>query len=404
MKILLVIPAIGAVYGGPSIIAVELARALGRQGVQIDIVTTNANGATDLDVPLGRWVEAGSHRVQYFPHWHWGDYKISAALTQWLWQQVPDYDLVHTIAVFSIPVLMAHWICRWHRIPYVISPQGMLEPWALSYKAWKKRLYYGLLEQPALCHASAVQVLTPAELANIRSLNLPSPAVIVPNGISPPTQLLPDPQLFYAAFPETQGRSLILFLGRIDPKKGLDLLARAFGRVQIHYPQAHLIIAGPDNIGFRPTAEQWFVAANCRDRVTFTGMLTGELKQAALAASQIYVAPSYSEGLSLSVLEGMAAGLPCVITAGCNFPEAIAARAAQVVAIDAEAIATALMNCLANPQAAREMGDRARQFVLAHYTWERIATQLIDLYTAILSGSPIPHSPPPVYESRYPSI
>jgi len=182
------------------------------------------------------------------------------------------------------------------------------------------------------------------------------------------------------------------------------LLARAFGWVQIHYPQAHLIIAGPDNIGFRPTAEQWFVAANCRDRVTFTGMLTGELKQAALAASQLYVAPSYSEGLSLSVLEGMAAGLPCVITAGCNFPEAIAARAAQVVAIDAEAIATALMDCLANPQAAREMGDRARQFVLAHYTWERIATQLIDLYTAILSGSPIPHSPPPVYESRYPSI
>jgi len=195
------------------------------------------------------------------------------------------------------------------------------------------------------------------------------------------------PQLFYAAFPETRGRSLILFLGRIDPKKGLDLLARAFANVHVHYPNAHLVIAGPDNIGFSPTVEQWFVAANCRDRVTFTGMLTGELKQAALEASQVYVAPSYSEGLSLSVLEGMAVGLPCVITTGCNFPEAIVAQAAHVVDIEAEAIAAALIACLDNPPAARAMGDRARQFVLTHYTWDRIATQLIELYTAILSSN-----------------
>ncbi len=391
MNILLVIPALGAVYGGPSAIAIELAHALGRQGVQIDIVTTNANGAADLDVPLHTWVEMDTYRVQYFPHWHWGDYKISASLARWLVQHVPDYNLVHTIAVFSIPVLMAHWVCRWHRVPYVMNPQGMLEPWALSHKAWKKRLYYGLLERPALCHASAIQLLSRAELAHIQSLKLPSPQVIVPNGIpSHPknhSPILQSPQIFYAAFPETQGRSLILFLGRIDPKKGLDLLARAFAAVHAHYPNAHLVVAGPDNIGFRPTAEQFFVAANCRDRVTFTGMLTGELKQAALAASQVYVAPSYSEGLSLSVLEGMAAGLPCVITTGCNFPEAIAAQAAHVVDIEAEAIAAALVACLDNPSAARAMGDRARQFVLTHYTWDRIATQLIDLYTAILSSN-----------------
>lgn len=90
----------------------------------------------------------------------------------------------------------------------------------------------------------------------------------------------------------------------------------------------------PDNIGFSKTAENYFTEAGCLDAVTFTGMLTGSLKHAALAAASLYVAPSYSEGFSLSVLEGMAAKLPCIITTGCNFPEAAAAQAALVVDIN----------------------------------------------------------------------
>jgi len=391
MKILLVIPALGQVYGGPSKIALELADALSQQATHVDLVTTNANGNTNLDVPLQTWLPTQSYRIQYFPHLGLGDYKISGSLTQWLFRHIKDYDLVHTIAVFSYPIAVTHWLCQRHNIPYIMNPQGMLEPWALGYKAWKKRLFYILSEKEALQNASALHMLSSSEAQRIEPLQLKTPIVIVPNGLHcQDYETLPAPDHFYRQFPETQGKTLLLFLGRIDPKKGLDLLASAFASVHQLFPKTHLIVAGQDNIGFLPTAKNYFAQANYPDAVTFTGMLTGKLKYSALAAVNLYVAPSYSEGFSMSVLEAMASGLPCVITTGCNFPEAAHANAAKVVNIQADAIAQALIECLSDPLAAKSMGDRARQLVLNHYTWDRVAAQLIDVYSAILDPRPLP--------------
>jgi glycosyltransferase involved in cell wall biosynthesis len=112
-------------------------------------------------------------------------------------------------------------------------------------------------------------------------------------------------------------------------------------------------------------------------------MLTGDLKYAALAAATIYVAPSYSEGFSMSVLEGMASGLPCVITTGCNFPEAN--EVAEIVDIDAEQIGNALIKLLHYPSMAKEMGDRARKFILENYTWDQVAYKMVAIYKQILN-------------------
>ncbi|HTL88172.1 MAG TPA: glycosyltransferase, partial [Leptolyngbya sp.] len=187
--------------------------------------------------------------------------------------------------------------------------------------------------------------------------------------------------------PALRGKTLILFLGRVDPKKGLDLLAPAFAQAYAQFPEAHLVIAGPDNTGFLPTARSYFEQAGCLEAVTFTGMLTGELKHAALAAAALYVAPSYSEGFSLSVLEGMASGLPCVFTTGCNFPEAAIANAAEVVEVDAIAISKAMQRQLADREAAIALGQRAQQFIFQHYTWDQIAAQLVQSYRNILDSS-----------------
>ncbi|NEP01926.1 MAG: glycosyltransferase [Symploca sp. SIO2E9] len=391
MKILIVIPALGTVYGGPSKSVVELAQTLGNLGIRIDLVTTNANGSTSLDVPLHSWLSEKDYRIQYFPYWGWSDYKISFSLTRWLFQHVADYDLVHTNAIFSYSILPAYWACQQHRVPYVVTPRGMLEPWALSYKAGKKRFYYALLEKPALNRASAIQMLASTEAERTKPLNLKTPLVVVPNGINRQDfETLPNPEFFYHKFPDTRNKTLIIFLGRVDPKKGLDLLATAFGKVHTQFPRTHLIVAGPDNIGFLSTAQSYFAEAGCLDAVTFTGMLTGSLKYAALAAASIYIAPSYSEGFSMSVLEGMASGLACVITTGCNFPEAATAQAAHVVEINSEEIAAALTQILKHPQQAKEIGNRARQFILEQYTWDRIASNLIEVYTAILKKEPIP--------------
>lgn len=100
MKILIAVPSLGSVYGGPSKSIVELAQALNSHSVSVDIVNTNANGYGNLDVPLQTWITETGYRIQYFPYWRAGDYKLSLSLTQWLFQHVTDYDLVHTNAIF----------------------------------------------------------------------------------------------------------------------------------------------------------------------------------------------------------------------------------------------------------------------------------------------------------------
>jgi glycosyltransferase involved in cell wall biosynthesis len=386
MKILVVVPALGNIYGGPSKCVIELVQTLTNKGVSVDIVTTNANGAEEIDIPLNTWLVRQNYRIQYFPYLKTGDYKFSFSLTRWLYQRVTDYDLVHTNAIFSYPVLPAHWACQLHQVPYIMTPHGMLEPWALAYKAGKKRLYFSLLEKPALERASGIQMLASSEAKSIKQMNFKTQIYIIPNGIHHQDFVAPsNPELFWDKFPHTRDRKLIIFLGRIDPKKGLDLLANAFVQVRKQFPDSHLIVAGPDNTGFLPTVRGYFDAVDCLDAVTFTGMLTGEIKYAALAAAEIYVAPSYSEGFSISVLEGMASGLPCIITTGCNFPEAGEAEAAYIVDISADAIANALIDCLSNPEQSKLIGDRARKLILEQYTWDRIANSLVQVYQCIIN-------------------
>jgi len=390
MRLLITVPAIGSVYGGPSKTVIDTAKCLHDQGVLVDIVTTNANGLVSSDVPLQQWIPQEGYRIQYFPYIRIGDYKWSSTFASWMFQHVTNYDLVHSNAIFSLPNVPVHWACQRHKVPYVMTPHGMLEPWALSYKAWKKKIYYKLLERPALNKASAIQTLASPENEHIRKLHLTSPMVIVPNGIHRQDfESLPLPELFYQKFPHVYGQKIVLFLGRIDPKKGLDLLAIAFAKVQEQFPNTHLVIAGPNNIGFLSTAQAYFENADCSEAITFTGMLSGELKQSALAAADIYVAPSYSEGFSMSILEGMASGLPCVITSGCNFPEAAKAKVAHVVEINSDDIANGLLKCLKDPSATKVMGSRARQFIFEHYTWDSIAKNLFQVYQTILRQEPV---------------
>ncbi|MBS9392761.1 MAG: glycosyltransferase [Dolichospermum sp. LBC05a] len=389
MNILIITPYISSSYGGISKIVIEFIQEISKLGIKVDLITTNADPFHKLNVPLNTWITKENYRVQYFSCWHRNDLIISYYMIKWLFFHITDYDIIHSNTIFSPLISTSNWICQLRKIPYLITPHGMLEPWALSYKGWKKRLYFALIEKPSLQKSRTIQVNSSSEENSIKSLGIKSPIVIIPNGVHRQEfENLPDPDLFYQQFPHTRNKTLILFLGRIDPKKGLDLLAPAFAKVYNQFPQTHLIVAGPDSIGFLPTAKSYFTQAGCLEAVTFTGMLTGELKLATLAAANIYIAPSYSEGFSMSVLEGMATGLPCVITTGCNFPEAGIADAAKIVNTNHKDISDALIELLQDADGAKKMGDRARQFILDNYTWDKIALKMVSVYEDIIFRSP----------------
>lgn len=389
MKILIAIPYVAAVYGGPSKVAQELARSIGQKGISVDLVTTNANGASKLAMPTGKWIEQDGYRIQYFDCLHHYDAILSVSLSRWLAKQATAYTIVHTHNMFAPTMGIARWICRRNNVPYIITPHGMLEPWALSYKSSKKKLYYKHFELPALKAASAIHVLNQTEANQLNALGF-SQTEVVHNGIHRSEfSTLPNADLFYQSFPETKGKKIILFLGRIDPKKGLDLLAPAFATVHQRFPNTHLVLAGPDSINFLPAAQRFFTEAGCLSATTFTGMLSGPVKYAAFAAASAYVAPSYSEGFSMSILEGMAAGLPCVITQECNFPEAAIASAANVVPLESKAIAAALQQIIEYPHQASAMGQRAQKLVFSDYIWSRAADKLIHLYEKTEAASAV---------------
>ena len=383
MRVLIVIPALGPVYGGPSKVALNFARALARLGWSVDLVTTNANGPARMEVPCGRWIEQDGFRVLYHPRGFGGEFKCSVPLLWWLLRHAGEYDAAQIHSSFNFPVLAAALACRARGTPYILAPHGMLEPWALGYKSGKKHLYLRLLERPLVLHgARLIQALNGSEAANIEALALGPRVVVLANGITATETLPPDPTdaaAFLNRFPTLRDKTIILFLHRIDPKKGLDLLAPAYAALRARFPWTHLVVAGPSTPGYEDTARNYFRTAGVEDAVTFTGMLDGALKRGALAAATVFVAPTYSEGFSMAVLEAMAAGLPCVITEGCNFPEAAATGSARIVPIESGAIADALAATLADPAAGRAMGERARKLVLERYTWDQIAARFSEL-------------------------
>ena len=386
MKLLIVIPYISFVYGGTARVVTEMATAIGSRNVTVDIVTTNADGEKTLDVRCHQWILESPFRIRYFPCWHRYDLVFSFSMMRWLNQHIDEYDLVHTHTLFAPMLSWLYYLCRRRCVPYLMTPHGMLDTWALAHKANKKYFYLRWIEKNSLSKASTIQAITRSEVNNLAAIGL-SNVSLVPNGINwQGSGEFGTANLFYKQFPEAQGKMLLLFLGRIHPKKGLNILTAALANVRLKFPEVHLVVAGPDSIGYSREVKEHLANLNCLDIVTFTGMLDGKLKQAALAAATLFTLPSYSEGFSMSVLEAMASGLPCVITTACNFPEAAEASAAYVVETTPEALTHALIHCLSDPALAKAMGDRARHLVLENYTWDKVADQLVIVYGKVLAN------------------
>jgi glycosyltransferase involved in cell wall biosynthesis len=183
------------------------------------------------------------------------------------------------------------------------------------------------------------------------------------------------------------GKKLILSLGRITEKKGLDLLARAFGSIARERDDVHLVIAGPDERDYRAQVEGWLRTERVSEKTTFTGMLVGAEKQAAFRDADLFVLPSYSENFGLAVVEAMAFGLPVVVSKRVNIWREIAdAGAGLVVDCDVRQLADALEQMLRDAAAAQGMGECGHRLVESRFTWSRVGQQMAAVYEDIISA------------------
>ncbi|MDQ2844185.1 MAG: glycosyltransferase [Acidobacteriota bacterium] len=325
--------------------------------------------------------------VSYFPVGRLA-WRKDATARRTFQRTVAEASGVHIHGLWQMSTAAAVRAAKSLSKPYVISAHGMLERWALANKPVKKKIYAALCERSNLRGAACLHALTEAEAGDYRRFGLPNPIAVIPNGVDIPASAAAG--LFLDRFPALRGRRLILFLGRIHFKKGLDILSEAWARIASRWPEAQLVLAGPDFEGTQALIETRLRELGIERRVTFTGMLDAPLKWSALAAAECFVLPSYSEGLSVSVLEAMGLGLPVIVSEQCNLPEVACHACGLTIQPRVDELSAALEHMLgASGRERSSFGQNGRRLIDERYSWPAIGEQMTALY-AWLTGGPRP--------------
>jgi len=344
--------------------------------------------------------------------------QMNAALDQ------AESDLIHLHGLWQYPSVATRRQWKAKRTPYLISPRGMLDAWALANSRWKKVAAAWLFENAVLRDAACLHALCDSEAAAMRNYGLKNRIEVIPNGVN-------LPELGKADKPNGARRQL-LFLGRIHPKKGLVRALRAWAGIKKRNSNIpiskewQLVIAGWDQgghesqlkrlcveLGLKVFSSQGPVSSEIdasvgmtrgdltpnslhlktplqeaqHADVVFVGPAYGAQKEALLQSAHAFILPSLSEGLPMSVLEAWAASLPVVMTPECNLPEGFACRAALEIRNDEESFCEGLQTLLEMTDGELvSMGLCGRRLVEERFTWSKVAAQIHRLYEDVMEG------------------
>lgn len=287
-------------YGGPTLSVSHLCETLAGQGHRVEVLTTTANGPAELPVSTVKPVDVDGVRVRYFPRWTGDHSHFSPALLWRVWRRCRHYDAVHVHSWWNTVALLSVLICRLRGLRPVVSPRGMLSPYTLRSRA--KGIFHRLigkfLLQGTIVHATSVQ--------EQRELSALIPGVntcCLPN-------LVPLPP-FQTAAPAERGYFHILFLGRIDPKKGLEVLLKTLPLLKMPY---RLTIAGSGAPAYEAGLRRLAEGLGITGRLLWTGWVEGAQKQQLLAEADVFVLPSHNENFANAALEALAMGTPVVLS------------------------------------------------------------------------------------------
>jgi len=294
----------------------------------------------------------------------------------WLYKHLRDYSIVHVHGLFSYTTLLACFVARHFGRPYVISSHGVLDPWCLGHKWWKKFFYYKLLESRNLQHSSAVHVTSSFEADGVARLGYAEKIKIIPLSVDLPSyrfQHQPKPNKVLLR---------LIFLSRLDPIKGLPVLFKAVSLLREYFNiNVQLKIVGGGNDGYLSELQNATKKLNIFQYVEFVGFLQGEAKLQALADADNFIMPSQHENFSLSTAEAMAAGLPVIVSDQVGIAEDIAAaNAGIVVPFDMPDLLAEAIIKYQNPEVRFTAGANARKLAETLYSRDRFEIALLKLY------------------------
>lgn len=385
LRILQVISSISPVRGGPSVAVRNIAKALHRRGIEVDIATTDDDGDDRrLDVPLDGFVDLGGQRVRYFPR-QFRRYCASYPLKSWLRRHVDEYDVVHTHGLFSFAPVTAAWHARAAGIPYIMRPAGVLDTWGMTHKSrWVKKTSVRLVEAPLLAGAAAVHFMTDLELRRAAELRLSIRPVVLPLGFDFGTQRVTAAAPLAALEPQgIEGRSVIAYIARIHKIKCVDVLLRAFAGLD---STAVLLIAGDGERALVSDLQALGARLGLGERVKWLGFADSALKRCILSRATVFALPSASENFGVSVIEAMHAGLPVVVTRGCGLASLVEAAGAGLVTDGSvEALRQALQRLLGDVALRGSMAAAGRHVVERELSLDAFGARLEALYRSVLT-------------------
>lgn len=353
-----VTPGISPSSGGPSRSVTGLSRAL--ESVGVDVSLCILRGDDEFVDPQGIEVLRGSH-----------------ALTR---ERLSTFDLVHLHCLWDLDVHAVAVRCREMRVPYVISPRGMLDPWALSVKRWKKKLGMFLFQWRDLIGAAAIHATAELEASHIRAQGLNQSIIISPNGVN-----LPKIGETWESRQRVRNGRVALFLGRLHPGKGLVNLARAWARVK---PQGWVMrIVGPDSYGHKAEVLSELDRLGIREQWQFRDAVGDVEKWNEYAAAEMLVHPSVSENFGISIAEGLAFGIPVICTNGTPWNDVVSHGCGWWIEQGVEALVLALRKATSLSSAdLYSMGKKGSMLIKEKYSWHAAAEAMIRGYEEVLSG------------------
>ncbi|MBK6741976.1 MAG: glycosyltransferase [Hydrogenophilales bacterium] len=366
----------GGVYGA----VLGLSSALIGLGVPISLVGLS-DRYTDADIPSK--LECQLSAAQGF-----GDRGLRFAPGLGRALALVGGDLVHLHGLWTQPSLtLAAWRRRTGR-PTIISPHGMLDPWALKHSRWKKRLAEFAFERSNLSAASCLHALNDAEAEAIRRFGLTNPVAVIPNGVE-----LPDIEVSSGGANDGERIRQLLFLGRLHPKKGLEETIRAWALLRERAPAIfsnwRLVVAGWDDGGHSERLRAVATELGLGNNVVFPGSLFGVAKEQALREASGFILASHSEGLPMAVLEAWSYSLPVFMTPACNLPEGFAADAAIEIRPLPEMLAQTLAENLSRADLG-VFGRRGRQLVEQRFSWDSVARRHAAVHAWLVGSGPKP--------------
>ncbi len=379
MRILHVAPYATPAYGGPGVAIRAMAQALSCRGAEVSVVTTNAAGSQDLSLEDGATcVEAGI-KMRYFHRRFPRGWFRAPRMHRWLEEHVGDYDLLHLHVPFTAPFRAGARAARAAGLPYIATLHGVLDPWSLRQKAWKKKFYLRMLERDVLSKAAVLHVTAALEQGFVTAMRFGPRVCCVPLAVPLP----PAP----VRTARHAGRARLLCVARLHPVKALSVLFAAMARLRAEGCDVFLDLAGEGEARYVERLRAEARLLGLQECIAWHGHVDAVQKEQLYAVADCFALLSYHENFGLAAAEAMSAGVPVVVSDQVGLAaDVLAFNAGEVVPAGDDAAAARAILSLLEPATRSNAGLRARQLVQQCYSPEAFADGLVAMYEAALSN------------------